>query len=130
MAVTRLSLDGYGARRAGSFANKAATSATTGSGMSRLAAAKQYQSIDWSVPLYDEPKKEPVQIEQVSQPEPPRTEQTQSDLSAEQSALSDIDTALDAALSAIPPVVELPEPRKKSDDDTVALMLLLLVEAA
>ena len=107
--------------------------ATSSSGVHRLnqiGQAKPYRSIDWSVPLYDEPQKEPVPMEQVSQPEPPRTEPTPYDLSAEQSALSDINTALDAALSAIPPVVELPAPSKESDDDTVALMLLLLVEAA
>ena len=95
MAITRLSIDGYGSRRAGSFSGKQAVVTSSSSGMHRLdnasrqAAKSAYQSIDWTSPVFGEPPKPEISATPKTEAKIERTAQL--DLTQEQNELSAID---------------------------------------
>ena len=107
MAITRLSIDGYGSRRAGSFSGKQAVVTSSSSGMHRLANASRqaaksaYQSIDWTSPVFGEPPKPEISATPKTEAKVERTAQldlTQVDLSQEQNELSAIDGEIQSLL--------------------------------
>ena len=105
MAITRLSIDGYGSMRAGSFSGKQAVVTSSSSGMHRLANASRqaaksaYQSIDWTSPVFGEPPKPEITATPKTEAKVERTAQL--DLTQEQNALSAIDGEIQSLLCEV-----------------------------